>query len=194
MARATSKTGGKKTTSVRKPRKKTPVAAKPGTRAKAEVLSPVQQLRSEIDSVFDDFTRSFSLPTLQSRLFDVGGWQMPRLSLAESVAPMDVSETDTSVDISVELPGMEESDVEVSISGGMLTISGEKSREETKEEGAVHVHERSYGSFRRSFRLPQDADADKVAASFEKGVLTVSVPKLPTKKAAAKKIKVQTKG
>ena len=92
---------------------------------------------------------------------------------------MDVSESDKSIDVSVELPGMDENDVEVSISDDRLTISGEKTQEETREEGTVQVHERSFGSFRRSFRLPPDADADKVVASFEKGVLTVSVPKRP---------------
>ncbi len=193
MARAPSKTGSKKATPARKPRKKAPAATKAATPAKADVASPIQQLRSEIDSVFEDFGRSFNLPTLRSRLFDVGGWQMPRLSLSETVAPMDVNETDTSIDVSVELPGMDENDIEVSISDDMLTISGEKSQEETREEGAVHVSERSYGSFRRSFRLPPEVDASKVAAAFEKGVLTVSVPKTQIKKAATKKIKVQTK-
>jgi HSP20 family protein len=194
MARAASKTGSKKTTPAKSSKEKVPAATKSVTPAKAEVVSPIQQLWSEIDSVFEDFARPFNLATKRSRLFDVGGWPMPRLPLSETVAPMNVSESDKSIDISVELPGMDESDVEVSVSDDMLTISGEKAQEETKEEGAVHVHERSFGSFRRSLRLPSDADADKVSASFEKGVLTVSVPKPPTKKAAAKKIKIQAKG
>jgi len=102
---------------------------------------------------------------------------------------MDVTESDERYTISVELPGGNKDDVQVELHEGLLTIRGEKKseRQETKEQ-RCYV-ERSYGSFSRSFRLPDDADAARLEASFKDGILTIPVPK--TEKAKPKAISVR---
>lgn len=90
---------------------------------------------------------------------------------------MDVRETEDRFDVTMDLPGLEPADVSVTFEDGVLTISGtrELSSEETSE--TYHRIERSYGSFARSLRLPRTADGERIGASFDKGVLSVSVPK-----------------
>jgi HSP20 family protein len=90
---------------------------------------------------------------------------------------MDVRETDDHFEVSVDLPGLEPSDVSVTFEGGVLTVSGKReiSGEQTNE--TYHRIERSYGSFARSLRLPRTADGERIEAGFDKGVLTVTVPK-----------------
>ena len=103
----------------------------------------------------------------------------------------DVTETDEHVVIKAELPGLEAKDIDVSISGDMLTIKGEKKKEEEKKGEHYHFSERYYGSFERSFRLPSTVQVDKVEAVFEKGVLRVTLPK--TEEARKKEIKIKVK-
>ena len=90
---------------------------------------------------------------------------------------LDLSEDDGQYTVSVELPGARKEDVNVEVADGRITIHGEKrSEREEKKEKRRHV-ERRYGSFSRSFSLPRDADPDRVAASFEDGVLTLTIPR-----------------
>jgi HSP20 family protein len=120
--------------------------------------------RTQLDSLFEDwFGRS------------MGGTLAPRV---------DVSETGKEVTLKVELPGVEEKDIDVSLSGDQLTIKGEKKseREEKKEgegeEGRVyHRVERAFGAFQRTMTVPFDVEPDKVTAQFKDGVLTVTLPK-----------------
>jgi HSP20 family protein len=108
-----------------------------------------------------------------------------------AVAPrIDVSETDSEIKIEVEMPGVEEKDVEVVLSNGRLTIKGEKKQEKEEKKKDYHLVERSYGAFARSIGLPFEADPSKVQARFDKGVLTVTVPKPPDVKAKEKKIPI----
>lgn len=130
-------------------------------RALAE-RDPFAVLRSEMDTLFDGFFSEFGEPARALKSFN------PRV---------DVTENDKEVRITAELPGVEEKDVEVSLTGDAITIKGEK-REEKEEKGQEQYRlERSYGAFRRSFSLPSEVDADKTTASFKKGVLTVTLPK-----------------
>ena len=93
------------------------------------------------------------------------------------VPALDIRETEDRFEVTVDLPGMRSGDVEVTFEDGTLTIRGQ--REFTREEGEGQYHriERSYGSFARSVRLPRVADAERIEASFDNGVLTVLVPK-----------------
>jgi HSP20 family protein len=97
------------------------------------------------------------------------------------------------VEVRAELPGIDEKDIDVRLSDGTLTIRGEKKeeREEREEGGSYYVSERRYGSFQRSFRIPEGIDHDKVDASFRKGVLTITLPKTPEAQQKAKKIEVK---
>ncbi len=100
----------------------------------------------------------------------------------------DVTETKDSVSITAELPGLEAKDVEVSVSGDMLTIKGEKKAEKEEKDEYHHVVERTYGAFSRMVRLPAPVAADEIKATFKNGGLTVTLPK--TEEAKAKAIPV----
>jgi len=136
---------------------------------------PFAALRCEMDALFDGFVSDFSEHTRALEAFN---------------PDVDLTENDKEVRITAELPGVEEKDVEISVSGDALTIKGEK-REEKEEKGEERYRfERSYGAFRRSFSLPCEVDSDKATASFKKGVLTVTLPKT-AQAAKSKKIAVK---
>lgn len=117
-------------------------------------------------------------------------------SLAEgnTWAPaVDIYETGDSFNIEAELPGIEPKDIEVSIDDGVLTLKGERAlHNEVTEESFLRV-ERAYGMFQRSVRLPAEADADKVKASYDNGVLKVSLPKAQPKKPKSIPVTVESK-
>lgn len=106
---------------------------------------------------------------------------------------LDISESDKKMEITVELPGMDEKDVDVEVSDGVLTIKGEKKSEKEEKGKTFHRMERSYGSFQRSFSLPPTVDEEKIKAEFDKGVLTISLEKTATPEPAKKKIEVKSK-
>jgi HSP20 family protein len=142
----------------------------------------VQALQRSIDSVFDDFWRTFNLPMLG----DWGG------GVESVVVPrVDVRETDQEVEVIAELPGMDEEDVDVSVSQGMLTIRGEKTFEREEEDVAYVLRECSYGRVERIVPLPDGLDVDSAQATFRNGVLTVRIPKTAETQQAAKRISVQ---
>jgi HSP20 family protein len=103
----------------------------------------------------------------------------------------DITETKDAIVVKAELPGMEPKDIEVTISGDILTIKGEKEKEEEKKDEKYHYTERYRGSFERSFRIPAEIQEDKIEASFDKGILTVTLAK--TAEAKTKEIKVEVK-
>jgi HSP20 family protein len=134
---------------------------------------PFASLQREIDRLFDDFTRGF--PTLRGQ---------------DLMPSVDVSETDREIEITAELPGLEEKDVQINVADNILTIRGEKKAEKEQTEKNYRVVERSYGSFERSLELPAGINADQIQASIAKGVLTVKVPKPAP--AQTKKIEVKS--
>jgi HSP20 family protein len=103
---------------------------------------------------------------------------------------VDISETDGNVTVKAELPGMDAKDIDIDVTGDMLTIRGEKKMEKEKKEERYYFRERHYGSFRRSFQLPAAVQSDKVDAEFKGGVLTISLPK--SEKTKQKKIQIKT--
>lgn len=101
----------------------------------------------------------------------------------DAVAPaVDILERDGDLLLRVELPGMEEKDIELKLEGRVLTLRGERRFENEDQRGNYHRIERRYGSFNRSFTLPDTADLDKVKANYKNGVLTVTVPQRPDTK------------
>ncbi|MEW6775497.1 MAG: Hsp20/alpha crystallin family protein [Bdellovibrionota bacterium] len=140
---------------------------------------PFTSLQRAVNAMFEDFTRRGDfLP-----VFGNGeGIYVPKL---------DVSETDKEVQIAAELPGMDEKDVEVSISGDTLVLKGEKKHEKEEKKKDYYRMERSYGAFHRSIPLPEGVDKDKVDAKFAKGVLTITLPKTVEAQKAAKKVQVK---
>src|SRR6516164_5353761 len=160
---------------------------------------PFEALHREIDRLFDDFGGGFWRSPFRRSVFDLEPFW--RRALTWETAPaMDIAETERAYEISAELPGMSESDVEVVASNGGLTIKGEKKEEkeekkkEEKEEKKkdYYLSERRYGSFERRMQIPEGVDADKIEASFKNGVLTVTLPKTAqAQKPEKKKISVK---
>lgn len=132
-------------------------------------------LHRSIDDLLEDFFGGFGLE-----------------QQASAVAPrFDVSETEEAIVLEAELPGMDEKDVELTLQDNVLTIKGEKKREEETKKKNCYISERSYGHFQRSLQLGSNMDADKVDASFKKGVLTVTIPKLEPEKSKARTIDIK---
>lgn len=141
---------------------------------------PIGWLREEIDRLFDDF------PFKRPRNF-FGFPAMPALPLATFPA-LEMVEKDSGYQLSVELPGMEEKDINIELAEGVLTISGEKRDEsETKDSGCL-ISERSYGAFRRQITLPSDVDPNSLQAKVRQGVLKLDMKK--DKNAASKSRKI----
>ena len=112
--------------------------------------------------------------------------------LAEWVAPAsEASGNDNSYHISIELPGVEEKDITLSAENGVVSLKGEKKTEREEKGETWFFSERQYGSFSRSFRLPPDAQADKVDATIKDGVLTITIPKAKPKKPDAAKVEIR---
>lgn len=151
---------------------------------------PLFALREQMDRLFDEFMGDWRLPTLGREMFDWGRLPTPLWSRGLVDVKFDVSESDDAIEITAELPGIEEKDIELTLSDGMLTLKGEKRAEEEKKEREYFLSERRYGAFARSIRVPESVDQGKIKASFDKGVLTVTLPKRPEAKAKKKKIAI----
>lgn len=146
-------------------------------------------MRHEMERMFDHFS-NFDVSPFR-RLSDIEHfWPRPDGGTMLSV-DVDVAEDDKGYTITAELPGLDEKDIDVSISGDMLTLKGEKRAEKEEKNKNHYVCERSYGAFQRSFALPTDAEPDKIDAKFTKGILTITLPKNPKAQPASKKIQVK---
>lgn len=128
-------------------------------------------------------------------LFDrmFGDWTVPSLWSEERVVvpAFDISETEKEYVISGEIPGIEPKDLEVTLTDGILSIKGEKKQESEEKEENYHRVERHYGSFQRSFRLPENIKRDDLDASYKDGILKLTLPKL--EQIEVKKIEVKEK-
>jgi len=156
-----------------------------------EAMSPFESLRREVDRLFDDFRPAgWRLPFPRPSAFEVA-W--PRAERWPVVPAMDMKEKEKAYEVTAELPGMAESDVEVKLSNGNLSIRGEKREEKEEKDKERHVSERSYGAFHRLFRLPDDVDADGIGAEFRNGVLKITLPKSPEARKEEKMIDVKAR-
>ena len=163
---------------------------KPSTAASTpQTWQPFESLREEIDRLFDDFGRGFLRPF--SRSLFAAEPQFRRELTLPTMPAVDVAESEKTYEITAELPGMDEKNSEVKVVNGSLTIKGEKQEEKEEKKKDYYLHERRFGSFERSFELPDGVDADKIEAAFKKGVLTVTLPKKPEAQKPAKKIEVK---
>ena len=134
---------------------------------------PLLTFQQEMNRLFDDFFGRSSVAPF-GELGEGWGLFSPRV---------DVAETEKEIVVSAELPGLDDEDIDVSLSRDMLTITGEKKQEKEKKGRNYYRVERSYGSFRRSVPLPAEVDTGKVDAVFRKGVLTITLPKTAEAKA-----------
>ncbi len=132
------------------------------------------RLHTEMDDLFDSFFRGLERPFAGYKAWPA----------------IDVAEEDEAIIVRAEVPGCKADDIEISVHGNTLTISGEKKFEEEKKEKGYYHLESSYGSFRRELNLPAEVDAGKIDAVCKDGVLSITLPKA----AVAKAIKVKVKG
>lgn len=155
------------------------------TPSRGILSSQVEGLHKEVDRLFDDFMGGIGPRRSGTRLWDQDD--------DELVPKIDVSETDKEIKVTADLPGIDEKDIEVTLSDGLLTIKGERKaeKEEKDEKKSFHRIERSYGLYRRSIALPSDVEEDKVKADFARGVLTINMPKSAKAKLNVKKIFVK---
>jgi HSP20 family protein len=149
-----------------------------------------QSFRTEMDRVCDRFGGAFGVPSLDRLMAGAPPFRLTGVTTAAKPA-IDVSEGADAYTLTAELPGMTESDIEVALANDTLTITGEKQQEQEQKDANYYVSERSYGAFTRSFALPDGVDVERIAASFAKGVLTVTLPKSPQARAEPKKIEVK---
>ena len=132
-------------------------------------------LHSSIDDLLEDFFRGFEVS--------------PQAGV---IAPrFEVSETDEAIVVEAELPGLDEKDIELTLQENVLTLKGEKKREEETKKKNCYISERSYGHFQRSLQLGANVDADNVNASFKKGVLTITIPKLEPEQSKVRTIDIK---
>ena len=128
-----------------------------------------------------------------NKLWDRFSHETPSMGMftEEWLPSVDISETKKNFIVKAELPGLDAKDVNVSLSGDLLTIKGEKKKEEEEKDEHHHYVERCSGSFQRSFQLPTSVKGDKVEAAFDKGVLKITVPK--AEEAEKKEIEIKVK-
>lgn len=144
-------------------------------------------LRNEMNRLFDRFYGGDSNELDVRSPLDV----FEAFSRLESgLGQSDLSETDDAYELVVDLPGLKRDDVAVDYSSGMLTISGERSDEREDKRRGYHLSERSYGSFRRSFRVPDNGEPDQIEARFQDGVLTVRLPKSHDAQRTSRRIEI----
>lgn len=148
--------------------------------------SPLADFHREVDRLFDDF------------MGDIRGFR-PRGGFwgdgsGEMQPKVDVCETDKEIEVTAELPGIDEKDIDVTLANGILTIKGERKSEseEKDEKKSYHRVERSYGVYTRSIPVPAEIDEENVKADFTKGVLKVTMPKSEKPESKVKKISVQS--
>ena len=149
--------------------------------------NPLQHFHQEIDRMFEQALRGFGLTP-----FGVDQPLFPRFSDGVLKPTLDLSATDKAYTISVEIPGVDENDVKLEIANDTLTISGEKNQEKEEKDTNFYRMERSYGAFQRVLSLPEDADQNNINATFNKGVLTVSMPRKALPQSDVKQIEVKS--
>ena len=168
------------------PTKLTVKTEKPSTPL-VQTWRPFENLRREVDRLFDDFgVRS----PFSGSMFDVVPFWRREVTWPAAPA-VDFTDTEKAYELTAELPGIDEKDIEVKVANGILSIKGEKQEEKEEKKKDYYLRERNFGSFERSFQVPDGVDTDKIEASFKKGVLTVTLPKKPEAQTAAKKIDVK---
>ncbi len=139
---------------------------------------PFRALQNEVEKLFNDFTVDFPM---------AAQWNEDgRLAVR-----LDVAETEKTLEVAAELPGVSEKDIDVSLAGDMLTIKAEKKSDKEEKTKDYHLVERAYGTYERSMMLPFRVDATKIDARFDKGVLKLIVQKPAEAQTKAQKIEVK---
>ncbi len=143
---------------------------------------PLAELHREVNRLFEDY--SLGLPNLEFEPF--------RWMKSEDLPAIDFAEQENEYVLTAELPGLQESDFDITLSNHALTLKGEKTEEIEEKEKGYYLSERHYGSFERTIQLPEYADTSGIDASFKDGVLRILIPKSEETKTAEQKIPVKS--
>lgn len=170
---------------------KLPVKTEEKAGGRMSAWRPFDLLQREMNRLFEDFGSGFWGAPFRRSVFGIEPSWGRELSWTAEPA-VDIVENDKAYEITAELPGLDEKNIEVKVVDGGLTIKAEKQEEKEEKKKDYYLHERHFGSFERSFRVPEGVDPDKIEANFKKGVLTVSLPKKPEAQKPAKKIEVKS--
>ena len=167
--------------------KSVPVQRIPSQERGYALNHPIEHFHREFDRLFEQAFQGFGL-----RPFWFDRPIMPQLSHGMLKPTLDLGATDKEYSISVEIPGVDEKDVRLEIANDVLTIRGEKKHENEESGKNYYRVERSYGSFKRTLSLPEDADQESVKATFKRGILSVTMPRKALPKSDVKQIEVKS--
>lgn len=145
---------------------------------------PIEDLRHEVDRLFEDFGRGNWISPFRSieSMLPRRGWNTPAV---------DIVEKDKLYEITAELPGLDAKNLEVTLRNGYIVLKGKKHEEKEEKSKDYYVKERQYGSFERSFALPDGVDATKVEATFKNGILNITLPKTAEAQKPEKKVEIK---
>ena len=148
-------------------------------------------LRNEVERVFEDFDKGMWGFPSRWKGSHLEPFRGRRLSFALTPS-VDIVEKDDMFELTADLPGVDEKNVEVKLSGDALIIKGEREEHKEEKKKDFYISERQFGAFERSFRIPDKVESDKIKAHFKNGVLTISLPKKPGAQKTEKKISIST--
>lgn len=167
---------------------KTREKAKAPARTEEQAWPTLTSLRDEVDRLFEDFMSGWPF---RARPFAGDPWSRLPAAFRPSAPATDVAENDKAFTITVDLPGIDEKDIDVTLSDEVLTIRAETTREREEKKESYFLSERQQGSLQRAFQLPSGVNADKIEAKYDKGVLRLVLPKTPEAQKKQRKVRVQ---
>lgn len=143
------------------------------------LIEPFSKLRDEVEHIFDEFPARF--PSLQNA---------SRSAFSMPIPAVEMIENDQAYKISVEVPGIDINDIDLSVQQDMLVLKGEKRKEHSESDRTHSSSERTYGCFERHITLPADADVESIEANAKNGVLTIDIPRDKENKQSARSIPI----
>lgn len=147
----------------------------------------LMQLHREMDALFDDVFSAFGMPTVRDQSTEnrIGGVELNPFRPA-----IDIAGNGSHYEISLDVPGMDESDIAIELTGDVLTIKGEKQESSENKDKQFYRVERRYGAFQRTLSLPDDAETDHIKARLQQGVLMLDIPRKKTEAKPARQITI----
>jgi HSP20 family protein len=155
-----------------------------------EAWHPLLRIRAEMDRLFEDFQSLMPTPSV-GRSGALEPFRAVHRMFGALTPAVSLAEKDDSYELTAEVPGLDEKDVQITLRDDVLTIKGEKQAEAEEKTHGYYFSERRFGSFQRSFQLTDDVDPEKIEARFKNGVLTVTLPKNPAATKEEKKIPIK---
>ena len=151
---------------------------------------PLENLRREVNRLFEDFGRENWLSPFRRSIFDLEPLWRREIALG-AIPAVDIIDKDNAYEVTADVPGFDEKNIEVKVVDDALVIKGERKSEKEEKKKDYYLSERDFGAFERRFNVPEGVDVEKIEATLKKGVLTVRLPKKPETQKPAKTIEVK---